>query len=292
MTRARTIAFFPEPGAWGPTNNCSAIASVLRERGHRIVFVVDESFAGVLEARGFEERLFRMAPPEEGAGGAGAPAEDPWAEFIRVTAPEFRKQTGRAIEFDFGGSETLLPKVEIAKSGDLFITHDPFADELAKKGLLEKYEVVGCLVPVLITAKGNPHQLRTLAALAKPGLHLGMMDARYSTCGQIVRERLAARGLADSVGANVKVEKRSHQDLAQDVALGALDAALVWNFSGVLNRERVDTVWLDEPFPETRLTVCLLKCAAERAAAERFLALCTAEIGRAVFARHGYVKSQ
>ena len=95
--RTKTIAFFPEPGAWGPTNNCAAMASVLRERDHRVVFVVDESFAGVLEARGFEERLFRMAPPEEGADGGdvgdSGGAEDPWAEFIRVTAPEFRKPT-------------------------------------------------------------------------------------------------------------------------------------------------------------------------------------------------------
>jgi MGT family glycosyltransferase len=98
MTQAKTIAFFPEPGAWGPTNNCSAMAGVLRERGHRIVFVVDGSFAGVLEARGYEERLFHMAPADEGDEGAGAPAEDPWAEFIRVTAPEFRKPTIEQIE--------------------------------------------------------------------------------------------------------------------------------------------------------------------------------------------------
>jgi MGT family glycosyltransferase len=83
-----TIAFFPEPGAWGPANNCVAIAEVLADRGHRIVFVIDESFEGVLEKRGFEERLMRMAPPEEADAGA-----DPWAEFIRVTAPEFRKPT-------------------------------------------------------------------------------------------------------------------------------------------------------------------------------------------------------
>jgi MGT family glycosyltransferase len=89
VTPPRTIAFFPEPGAWGPTNNCVAIAEVLRERGHRVVFVVDASFEGVLEAKGFEERLMRMAPPEEDAD----PTADPWAEFIRVTAPEFRKPT-------------------------------------------------------------------------------------------------------------------------------------------------------------------------------------------------------
>ncbi len=89
MSDRKTIVFFPEPGAWGPTNNCVAIAEVLRERGHRAVFVVDASFEGVLDARGFEERVMRMAPPEENAD----PTADPWAEFIRVTAPEFRKPT-------------------------------------------------------------------------------------------------------------------------------------------------------------------------------------------------------
>jgi len=93
-SETKTIAFFPEPGAWGPTNNCVAIANVLLERDHHIVFVVDESFEGVLEAKGFEERLMRMAPPEENAD----PTADPWAEFIRVTAPEFRKPTIEQIE--------------------------------------------------------------------------------------------------------------------------------------------------------------------------------------------------
>jgi len=91
---SKTIAFFPEPGAWGPTNNCVAIANVLAERGHRIVFVIDESFEGELVKRGFEERMMRMAPPDPHAD----PAADPWAEFIRVTAPEFAKPTFEQIE--------------------------------------------------------------------------------------------------------------------------------------------------------------------------------------------------
>jgi MGT family glycosyltransferase len=89
MTDEGTIAFFPEPGAWGPTNNLVAMANHLKERGYRCVFVTDASFEGVLEAKGFEERLMRMAPAAETA----ADAEDPWSEFIRVTAPEFRKPT-------------------------------------------------------------------------------------------------------------------------------------------------------------------------------------------------------
>ena len=94
MDEGKTVAFFPEPGAWGPTNNCVAIANVLVDRGHRCVFVVDESFEGELVKRGFEERVMRMTPPEENAD----PTADPWAEFIRVTAPEFRKPTIEQIE--------------------------------------------------------------------------------------------------------------------------------------------------------------------------------------------------
>jgi MGT family glycosyltransferase len=83
-----TIVFFPE-GAFGPTNNCVGIGDVLRRRGHRVVFIVEESFAGTLEAQGFEERLMRLGPaPEQ--------PEEPgqfWKDFIRDTAPVFRGST-------------------------------------------------------------------------------------------------------------------------------------------------------------------------------------------------------
>ena len=88
-----TIAFFPE-GAYGPTNNCVGIGRVLRERGARVVFVVEESFAGTLEAQGFEEALMRLKPKPE-------VEEEPgqfWKDFIRETAPEFRKPTLEQLE--------------------------------------------------------------------------------------------------------------------------------------------------------------------------------------------------
>ena len=88
-----TIAFFPE-GAYGPTNNCVGIGDVLRRRGHRVVFVAEESFNGTLEAKGFEERLIRLQPPAEGE-------EDPgqfWKDFIAETAPVFRRPTIEQLE--------------------------------------------------------------------------------------------------------------------------------------------------------------------------------------------------
>ena len=83
-----TVVFFPE-GAFGPTNNCVGIGDVLRERGHRVVFIVEESFAGTLEARGFEERLMRLGPKPEVEEAPG----QFWKDFIRETAPVFRRPT-------------------------------------------------------------------------------------------------------------------------------------------------------------------------------------------------------
>jgi|SRR5579863_124423 len=88
-----TIVFFPE-GAYGPTNNCVGIGSVLRKRGARVVFVVEESFAGTLAAKGFEETLIRLKPKP-------ATEEQPgqfWKDFIRDTAPQFRKPTIEQLE--------------------------------------------------------------------------------------------------------------------------------------------------------------------------------------------------
>jgi MGT family glycosyltransferase len=84
----KTIVFFPE-GAFGPTNNCVGIGDVLRRRGHRVIFVIEESFAGTLAAQGFEERPMRLTPPPEQEEVPG----QFWKEFIRDTAPVFRRPT-------------------------------------------------------------------------------------------------------------------------------------------------------------------------------------------------------
>ncbi len=109
-TSPRTVVFFPE-GAFGPTNNCVGIGNVLHQRGHRVVFVVEESFAGTLEAKGFEERLMRLqAPPEV--------PEEPgqfWKDFIRDTAPQFRKSTSEQLE------TLILPIWEQLVDGAMYV---------------------------------------------------------------------------------------------------------------------------------------------------------------------------
>ncbi|WP_242676298.1 glycosyltransferase [Streptosporangium minutum] len=88
-----TILFMPE-SAYGPTNNCIGVGDILRKRGHRVVFAAEASWKGKLEALGFEEDLVDLAPPAE-------EEQDPgqfWKDFIRDTAPEYRKSTSAQLE--------------------------------------------------------------------------------------------------------------------------------------------------------------------------------------------------
>ena len=83
-----TVLFMPE-SAYGPTNNCIGIGDVLRRRGHRVVFAAEASWAGKLTALGFEEDLVHLTPEPDEPQDAG----QFWKDFIRDTAPEFRKPT-------------------------------------------------------------------------------------------------------------------------------------------------------------------------------------------------------
>ena len=143
MSDERTIVFFPE-GAFGPTNNCVGIGQVLRARGHRVVFIVEESFAGTLEAKGFEERLMRLGPKPEVEETPG----QFWIDFIRDTAPAFREPT--IAQLDAFMAPTWAALIEGAKYVNARLA--AIVDELAPDVIVED-NVVG--FPAL-AASGRP----------------------------------------------------------------------------------------------------------------------------------------
>ena len=204
-------------------------------------------------------------------------------------AAEFERTTGAKVEFNFGGSETLLPFIVTARKGDIFVCHDPFGDLLRQKDLLEDSATVGQLVPVIIVARGNPLAIRALADLARPNVRVGLMDPRHTACGELTQNRLRDLGLQEAVQKNVKVEQRGHEDLATAIRMGHLDAAVVWNFIGAAHPDFLDTIVTGDPYPQTNVTICMLKCAANRDGARQFLKLAASEAGLKIYVRKGYV---
>jgi MGT family glycosyltransferase len=151
-----TIVFFPE-AAYGPTNNCVGIGDVLRRKGHRVAFIVEESFAGTLEAQGFEERLMRLGPPPEQEEAPG----QFWKDFIRDTAPVFRKPTIEQLE------GFVAPTMQALVDGARYVDDrlDEIIEELRPDVIVEDNvcsfpALLTCGVPWVRIASCNPAEIR------------------------------------------------------------------------------------------------------------------------------------
>ena len=145
MKQPKTIVFFPEPGAWGPTNNCIAIGEVLRERGldatvgppeaatvdgHDAVVLGSAVYAGhwLKPARELVDRqrdalaarpvwLFSSGP----VGDPPKPEEDPVdvAELVAATgARDHRVFAGRLLRKQLGFADKAIAVALRVPDGD------------------------------------------------------------------------------------------------------------------------------------------------------------------------------
>ncbi|MEA2410742.1 MAG: hypothetical protein QOC77_1303 [Thermoleophilaceae bacterium] len=117
---------------------------MLRRRGHRVAFILEESFAGTLEAQGFEERVMRLGPPPEQEEAPG----QFWKDFIRDTAPVFRKPTIEQLE------GFIAPTMQVLVDGARYVDdrlHE-IIDELRPEVIVEDNV---CAFPAL-PASGVP----------------------------------------------------------------------------------------------------------------------------------------
>jgi MGT family glycosyltransferase len=159
------VVFFPE-GAFGPTNNCVGIGDVLRRRGHRVVFVVEESFAGTLEARGFEEARMRLQPPPQTPEEPETPQtpEEPgqfWKDFVRDTAPELRKSTLEQLEgFVLPVWEGLVAGAEFVDERLREILDEVRPDVIVEDNVVGFPAVVTAGVPWARIASCNPLEMK------------------------------------------------------------------------------------------------------------------------------------
>jgi molybdate transport system substrate-binding protein len=213
------------------------------------------------------------------------------AKPMQKIAKEFEKANAATVEFDLGGSETLLPRVLASEPGDVYVCHDPFEAKVRAAGKVSSSVVPGWLAPIVVTAVGNPKKIRDWDDLVQPGRRLGIGDPRYSTCGEMFVGEARRRGLEEKLMRNVIVQARSHSELALGVTAGSLDAAAVWNFVAPEYRGKVEPTAIAGDYPEVRVTVIGLAGSTRPALRDRFLEWCRRGESLAAFSEHGYNRS-
>jgi molybdate transport system substrate-binding protein len=142
----------------------------------------------------------------------------------------------------YGDSGELCVQIQHTGKGDLYLCHDPFMPWAAERGLIAKWATVGYFDIVLVVPKGNPKNIRELKDLAQPGLRLGFGDLSYSTCGILAKNVVANLDCGKEILKNVKMENKGHQERCTDVAMGTLDAAIVWAPVAKLFADKLDII--------------------------------------------------
>jgi molybdate transport system substrate-binding protein len=227
-------------------------------------------------------------PRHEGSGNlmvfCAAGMKKPVAEI----AKDYQKETGTEVRLQYGGTGTLLSQLKITQQGDLFIAADDGALADAKKlGVTREEFPLVKQQPVLAVAKGNPKHIGSLADVLKPGIKLALPNPEAASIGKVTKKLLGSEW--DALAAKAAVMKPTVTEIAADLSLGAVDAAIVWDatvpqFAGLEIVKVPELAKHEEHATAAVLTSCQQPTEALKFA--RYLA--APEKGGAVFQKQGF----
>ena len=149
---------------------------------------------------------------------------------VEAICKQYETEYGISIEISYEGSGTLLSKIKIAQHGDLYLAADESYIALAQQdGLVNEEMPLARMQPVIAVYQGNPKNISGLDDLTEGELRFGLANPDAAAVGKITREILLKTGDWNTVYPKAKVLKPTVNDLANDIKLQTVDAAIIWD---------------------------------------------------------------
>lgn len=226
---------------------------------------------------------------------AGAASKPPTEEIADL----FEKKTGVKVDVVFGGSGYVLSQMALAKQGDVYFPGSSDFMEIAKKkGYVypETEKIAVYLVSAINVQKGNPHEIKTLQDLTKPGLRVAIANPEGVCVGtyavEIIEKNFTPKE-KEAFRKNLLNYTESCEKTATAVSLKTVDAVIGWRVFQHWDPERIETVPL-KPSEIVRIGYIPLAVSTftqNRKLAEDFIDFVLSDEGKAVFAKYNYFKS-
>jgi molybdate transport system substrate-binding protein len=212
-------------------------------------------------------------------------------------AARFEEEKGIAVNMIFGGSGTLLSKIELSRQGDIYLPGSPDYIIIGNRRRLlvpGSERKVAYLVPGIITPAGNPAGIRSLDDLARPGTRVGIGNPETVCLGLYGVELLEKNGLLEPVMKNVVTFGASCSKTASLAAMDQVDAILGWRVFHFWNPEWMEYVPIaPERIPRiSYISIAIPSFTRNAALSEDFTRFVLSPQGREAYEKYGYITSR
>ena len=255
-----------------PTNSSSVMHPILR---NFFLVLTALAFAGCGKKDGTDTKPLVMFC----AAGMKKP--------VTAIAKQYEEEYGIPVEIQFGGSGTLVAKLDIGK-GDIYLAGDSSYTDLAKeKGHVAETMGVAYMRAGFAVAKGNPKGIAALADVKRSDLKIAIGNPGAASVGKFTKKILSKHGLWD--GFEPTVTFPTVNEIANTVKLGTVDAGIIWD-AVASQYSDLDFVNVPEFEAEKKdITVGVLTDSKQPTEALKFCRYLTAkDKGLMVFAADGY----
>lgn len=205
---------------------------------------------------------------------------------------DYQRESGVRVQVQWGGSGTLLSKIEIAKTGDLYLAaDDSYTGKAAGKGLAREQLPLAKMRPVIAVKKSNT-SIKTIEDLLDAKVRVGLGNPDAAAVGRKTRKLLKQSKHWERLNANITdngVFKPTVNEIANDVKTGALDAGIIWD-STCAQYEELKAIRTPELDAGTsNVTICVLTSTEAPTAALRFARYVAArDRGLKIFKEKGF----
>ncbi|MDA8116768.1 MAG: molybdate ABC transporter substrate-binding protein [Actinomycetota bacterium] len=223
---------------------------------------------------------------------AGAASQPPTEE----AAARYEKKTGVKVEVVFGGSGYVLSQMKLGKQGDIYFPGSSDYMEKAKRDgdvIAETEQIIVYLVPAINVQKGNPHHIKTLTDLTKPGLKVAIANPEGVCVGayavEIIEKNLTGEQKI-ALRKNLINYTASCEKTATAISLKQADAVIGWSVFEHWDPDRIETVRLEfDQIPRVGyIPIAVSKFSKDRKAAQAFIDFLLSPEGRAIFTKYQY----
>lgn len=207
------------------------------------------------------------------------------ASFQELARSFEKEHPDTRIELHFAGTPQLVMQIREGAPVDVFAS----ADEANMQRILATDAPIAAPVVfahnrlTIVTAKGNPRDVRSLADLARD-------DLRVVLCGpEVPAGRYARRALERArVHVNSRSDEPSVKAIVSKVSLAEVDAGIVYVTDAISAADQVDAVPIaDEHNVSASYPIVALGRGAHRSGGLAFVDHVRSAAGRAILQRHG-----